>query len=295
MTVDELCNWLVYAQRQRVFCIKSQSRCDRSIESFIATLLGFKTDLTEAERKKLFKLAGTIRQKIEKAGPDFDYRQYGEQIAGVAPMILRSAEARAGWDVHRNDVEAKMKAVARELPGWPFVESVRGISELGLAVIVGEAGNLSNYANPAKIWKRFGLAVMDGYRQGMVPPGTQDRAAAWTERGYVPRRRAEIFVFVDDLLCRAQWRAEKTDDETGEVTGAHAIGPYGEIYARKKAEYVARADGPNKITAPDKADRRYMAKCFLADLHRAWKANSVVDVPVDRALFYRSQYEEAAE
>lgn len=293
MTVDDICNGLVYAQRQRSFCIKSQSRCDRSIESFIATLLGFKTDLTEAERKKLFKLAGTIRQKIEKAGPDFDYAQYGEQIAGVAPMILRSAEARSAWDLHRADIEGRMKEAARSLPGWPFVETVRGVSELGLAVIVGEAGNLSNYANPAKLWKRFGLAVIDGHRQGIVPSTItrEARAAAWTERGYVPRRRAEIYVFCDDLLCRTQWRAEKPDEETGEVAPAHAIGPYGAIYGNRKAEMLARGKTAGHA---DKDARRYMAKAFLVDLHRAWKANAVVDVLVDRSLFYRNRLDEAA-
>lgn len=292
MTVDELCNGLVYAQRQRSFCIKSQSRCDRSIESFIATLLGFKTDLTEAERKKLFKLAGTIRQKIEKAGPEFDYAQYGDQIAGVAPMILRSAEARSAWDMHRADIEARMKEVARQLPGWPFVQNVKGVSELGLAVIIGEAGNLSNYANPAKLWKRFGLAVVDGHRQGIVPSNIsrEDRATAWIERGYVPRRRAEIYVFCDDMLCRAQWRAEKTDED-GLVEPAHAIGPYGEIYANRKAEMLARGKTAGHA---DKDARRYMTKAFLVDLHRAWRANAIVDSPVDRTLFYRSQIGEAA-
>lgn len=286
MNLDELCNGLVYAQRQRVFCIKSQSRCDRSIEAFIATLLGFKTDQQESDRKKLFKMAATIRLKIENAGRDFDYLQFGEQIAGVAPMILRSAEARAGWDGHRTDIEGRMKEAAAALPAMPFVATVKGFSVLGLAVLVGEAGNFSNYSVPATLWKRFGLAVDDqGYRQGRLPPNLtrEARAEAWTNRGYVPRRRAEVYAFVDDVMFRHQWRAEKTDDDTGEIIPAHPIGNYGEIYGRKKAEYLERALPAGHA---DKAARRYMAKCLIVDLWRAWKANAVVDVPVDRSLFY---------
>jgi hypothetical protein len=316
MTITDICDGLVYLQRQRVFCIKSQSRNDRSMESFIATLLGFKasppdgadaaaTKAHDAGRKKLFAQAKRIRTEIENGGPNFDCSEWGPQVEGIASMILRSAEARASWDIHRDGVEKKMKDLARTLPGWLFVQSTRGISELGLAVIVGEAGDLGDYANPAKLWKRFGLAIKDGRRQGSVPPNLskEARAAAWTERGYVGRRRAEIYVFCDDLLCRAQWRAEKTDEDTGEIVPAHAIGPYGEIYARKKAEYLARADGDNPIRSPDAAARRYMSKCFLVDLLRAWKLGSgIVAIgdnlppsPVDRSLFYLSHLAEAAD
>lgn len=303
MDIEELCNGLVYSQRQRVFCIKSQSRCDRSIEAFIATLLGFQAPKTKedspeerkramAARKKLFNLAATIRTRIEKAGPNFEYKEHGDQIAGIAPMILRSAEARAGWDVHRSEIEEKMRDVAQQLPAWPFVETIKGFGDLGLAVIVGEAGNLSNYSSAAKLWKRFGLAVDDGgYRQGRLPPNLsrEDRAAAWTERGYVPRRRAETYAFIDDVMFRQQWRAAR-DAEGNAVKGddppavpAHAIGPYGEMYGRKKAEYLERAFPAGHA---DKAARRYMTKCFMVDLWRGWKAGSAVAIPINRALFY---------
>jgi hypothetical protein len=282
MSLDYVCDGLVYLQRKRLFCIKSQSRCDRSIESFIATLLGFKTDLDETGRKKLFNQAKAIRQKIEKAGTDFDYGQWGEQIEGVCAMIIKSAETRANWDKQRKEIEDEMRGFAKMLPAYPFVQTVKGFGDLGLAALVGEAGNLSNYPTVAKLWKRFGLAVMpDGCRQGMVPKylGREDRKAAWIERGYVGRRRAEVYAFVDDVMFRAQWRGEKESDD-GVVTPPHAIGTYGEIYNRKKQEYLSR-EGWTPGHA-ENAARRYMAKCLLVDLWRAWRKGSVVDVSVDR-------------
>ena len=67
---------------------------------------------------------------------------------------------------------------------------------------------------------------------------------------------------------------------------AHFIGPYGEHYADKKAEYVARIeltkDLPDKVGGywnpekwtlkrADNAARRYMEKCILRDLWRVWR------------------------
>ena len=69
-------------------------------------------------------------------------------------------------------------------------------------------------------------------------------------------------------MLRAQWRGEKKDDDGNIISPGHAIGPYGEHYRRKKAEYIAR-----EHPAPDRAARRYMAKMFLRDLLNAWRAS----------------------
>jgi hypothetical protein len=47
----------------------------------------------------------------------------------------------------------------------------------------------------------------------------------------------------------------------------NALGPYGEHYARKLPEYIAR-----NHPMPGKAARRYMAKMFIRDLWRAWRS-----------------------
>src|SRR5690606_39253792 len=122
----------------------------------------------------------------------------GDALSACVPIIIRSAAAREAWDKLRADTEKEMARLARTLPVWPWVESVEGFGAIGLAKIVGEAGDLSNYATKERLWKRLGLAVLDGMRQGN--PGKAASAEDWTAHGYNPRRRAEIWMIADSLF-----------------------------------------------------------------------------------------------
>jgi hypothetical protein len=256
----ETCRRLMDLQGRRRFCIKSQSRCDRSIEAFLARLAGYHSDLEKTEREALFRLAAKIRKAIEKAGPDWQPEELGPQFRGVILLVLQSRDARAGWDLLRQQLEAEMRRLAGELPAWPWVREVKGVGELGLAVIVGETGDLDGYANPAKVWKRLGLAVFEGRRQGN--PGEAATKEDWIQHGYNRQRRAEIWAFLSDVMFRAQWRGEK------DGVPAHPIGHYGEVYAERKAWDVAREWTPKHA---DNDARRYMSKRFLRDLWGAWR------------------------
>jgi hypothetical protein len=269
---------LVALQRQRVFCIKSQSRCDRSIEAFIASLAGYHAGLAETERKQYFKLAQRIRKTIEKAGPDWRGDQFGTQFVEVALLVLQSRDARIGWDVYRDRLEAEMKTLARELPVWPWVQQVKGFAELGLAVVVGEAGDLGGYTNPAKVWKRLGLAVFEGRRQGN--PGEGATADDWIRHGYNRRRRAEIWAFCSDTMFRHQWRGERTDEAGNVIEPAHPIGAYGVVYARRKDWNLARDWTPGHA---ENDARRIMTKELIKDLWRAWR-EAITGVPPNYAM-----------
>lgn len=268
---------LMEMQSLRRHCIRSQSRCDRSIEALIARSFGYHSGLADAERKKIFKIAQTIRLAVEtnaKAGrPTSDPRI----PAQVVNIVETSYVARAQWDRMRANIEAEMAATARQLEIWPWVKSIRGVGELGLAVIVSEAGDIGSYSGPAKLWKRLGLACMDGIRQGRVPGdlSRDQRAEEWKRRGYNPSRRAEIWVFLDDKMFRQQWRGDRDEDgkapkKTGRpvAVAAHAVGAYGEVYGERKAWNLARDLAPKHA---DNEARRFMAKRFLRDLWVAWR------------------------
>jgi hypothetical protein len=265
-SVGEICDRLIGFQGQRVFAIRMQVRCDNAAGAFVRTRLGFRTDLPEKERNRISAEARRIKEAVERGQGLSAVARQGQTdgvLAACSAVILASAASRKCWDEMRDDCEYQMEAFARQLPVWPFCNQVRGVGKLGLAVIVGEAGDLCGYPKHGHLWKRLGLAVIDGKRQGSVPAnlGREERAEAWTERGYNPNRRAQVWSFLDDSLLRGQWRGGK-DDGPG-----YPLGPYGEKYARKKAEYLARDD----IAAPDAAARRYMAKCFVRDLWREWR------------------------
>jgi len=57
-----------------------------------------------------------------------------------------------------------------ELPIAPWVKHPdnRGLGEVGVGSILARTGDLWNYANPAKVWMRMGVGVVDGRAQRRV-------------------------------------------------------------------------------------------------------------------------------
>lgn len=266
---------IVELQKIRRFCIKSQSRCDRSIESLIASALGYRPDQDEKDRKALFRRAGAIRRSVEKGGEghaDSDAHSRSA-LSSTLHLIPLSAASRKLWDDRRAEVEKKMARLAEQLPVFPFVQSVRGLGAKGFAVLVGEAGiPIGDYRTVSGLWKRLGLAVINGERQ-RKKSGAEDAAA----HGYSPTRRSEVWAICSDSLFRAQWRGG--DEDAG--TEAHPIGPYGEAYARRRAHTAPRVEATADLPKGDPAKwskgrchndaRRVMTKALLVDLWVAWR------------------------
>jgi hypothetical protein len=318
---------LVQLQRQRTFCIRTQSRTDRATEAFVAReCLGYHTGLAPAERKALMAQAGRIRLAGEKplrqaakrgrevnethphavpsngrdrvwleahepnvppvdladgdaddAGGDRAWAETRQlsvltdrrdrdivdaQLSDVppvaTPIITMSFYARQAADSLRKQVERDMERRAASLPVEAWRAGVKGLGRLGLAIIVAEAGrDLTAYPTVAKLWKRLGLAVIDGERQRRK---TDPELAAL--HGYVPRRRAEMWTLADSML-RHQWNAG-TDDAAGAPAG-----PYGAVYARRRAHTAETHPDWTKAHARDDA-RRVMFKAVIADLWGAW-------------------------
>lgn len=166
------------------------------------------------------------------------------ELATVAlGAILPLTEARAGIEKHRKLVEKRLVQLAISLPVAPWVEGVRGVGMLSLAGIVGEAGDLADYSNPAKVWKRMGLAVM--------PDGTRQRRVAGVEgieHGYSPSRRSMVWTIGTCIL--------------------KAGGPYKAVYDARKLYETERVE--TKAHAHNRA-QRYTEKRLLRDLWSEWR------------------------
>lgn len=266
---------LASKQRQRRFCIVTQSMLDRRIESLIASHMGFRIDASEKDRKALFARAKAHRVAVEKSGEGQSTTdaQAAAALSALTPLIRISAANRQPWDELRNEVEKTMRRLAKELPCYAFAEQVRGFGDLALAVLQAEAGiPFAEYRTVSGLWKRLGLAVINGERQRRK---TGKEAAA--EHGYSPSRRAEVFAFISDSMFRGQWRA--ADEDTGEAAGPR--GPYGEVYARRRAHTEPRIEATEDLPAADSAKwtkgrchndaRRVMSKALLRDLWRVSK------------------------
>lgn len=276
---------LIQLQRQRTFAIKSQQRIDRACESFIASSLGFGVDLDQKQRKDIFARAGRIRRTVEKGAggasnaivstppnkrparakqePPTSATDDAAVAAACSPIILNSLQARKAWDGLRKTVEAEMRKLAEALPVWPWAKSVKGFGALGVAIIAAEAsgprGDVGSYATKERLWKRLGLAVIEGERQRRV-----SNIEAAGVHGYNPRRRAEIWT-IGDSMFRHQWAG--ADDDAG--LAAHPTGPYGAVYMRRKA-HTAQREAWNGMRKEADA-RRIMCKALVEDYWRVWR------------------------
>lgn len=178
---------------------------------------------------------------------DGDSRKRNDSLPSNGDAVffatLPLQEARAVLRKHRLKVERDLTALAMDLPVYTFVQNLHGFGALGLAQIVGEAGNLSKYANPAKLWKRMGLAVINGKSQRRV---TGDGAL---EQGYSPTRRAIMFCIGDALLKKQN--------------------AYRDLYLIRKAREMEKVPEGPKILWHRRA-QRYCEKRLLRELWRAW-------------------------
>lgn len=164
-------------------------------------------------------------------------------LAPVALLAMQPLlEARDGIESSRLQVEKRLLILAKGLPVAPWIEGVRGVGLLSLAGIVGEAGDLSSYSNPAKLWKRMGLAVIGGERQ------RKKEGDVGIVHGYNPARRSLMWT-VGDCIIRAG-------------------GPLKELYNQRKEYEAPRV--ATKMHAHNRA-KRYIEKRLLRDLWRAWR------------------------
>ena len=175
-------------------------------------------------------------------------RTYGkdESESSILLGVLLSAfeESIQPLSKYRHETEQNIIELAENLPVWDWIKGVRGVGSLGLGLIVGEAGDLSNYDNPAKLWRRFGLAP--GQRK---IKGTEEGLKA----GYSPRRRAMMHI-VGDCLIKLQGKA----------------GPYRKVYDDRKA-YEEAQHPELSLGHRHKRAMRYMEKRFLLDLWKQWR------------------------
>lgn len=171
------------------------------------------------------------------AAPSFD--------ASLAAPCL--SQARKLLHPQKLAVERLMVQRVKDLPVFvSFVQPICGFGAIGLGQIVGEAGDLSLYANPAKLWKRMGLGLVNGERQRKCKDA--DKAAA---HGYNPRRRSIMHVIGDSLIKKQN--------------------PYRELYLARKVVEEQKVPEGTKGLWHNRA-LRYVEKRLLLNLWKAWCA-----------------------
>lgn len=117
----------------------------------------------------------------------------GERHMEWAFLPFRSAIS--AFDAEIKPLERHLEKLAKRLPIAPFIAGVRGVGLGSLAAIVGEAGDLSAYRTVSGVWKRLGLAVIDGERQRKCVDA--EKALA---HGYAPERRSIMWNVGNGLI-----------------------------------------------------------------------------------------------
>lgn len=208
----------------------------------------------------------------------------------------------------RADIMKTLEKLARELPVYEWAKSIKGLGDYQLAAIIGECGGAGDigpgdYKSVSALWKRMGLAVINGGRQRRV------QGADALDHGYNAERRSLMWN-IGGSLMKAQLRSEK-DEKGKKIEGTdYAIGDFGQVYLDRKnelrakneaGEYAERAAKAvaaakklgNKPLAENVAGRltpshihndakRYMEKRLLRHLWQEWR-RAISAVEANRA------------
>lgn len=190
-------------QRHRTWYLKSRNMVANRLQATVAGTIGYDNAASEKERQKKFAEADKLIAEI-KAG------NVASEIHG---LVMTTVAAIDGFDEMKRACEKEMVKLAKQLPiaAWVERKDQRGFGLLFLAIVIGETGDLANYANPAKVWRRLGCApyTKDGVTQmgatwrigkGKVKMTAED----WESFGYSPRRRSIAYLIGEGLVKQNQ-------------------------------------------------------------------------------------------
>jgi hypothetical protein len=246
---------LAELQVRRKFYIGAVNKQTNAAKALVRRYMGWRYDSDDAERERMNNEAASIVAAALS----------GKMAAGVMPDLMVVRAAIEPMQNARDAVEKEMKRVVRTLPVFAWAKEVRGFGELGLAVVLAEAGDLAKYPKKGHLWKRLGLAAHDGKAYSTWRREGGLTAEQWVTAGYSPRRRAEMFAVVSEPLFRHQSMSD---------------GPYRAIYDRRRAATAIAHDDWTK--GHSHADGlRIMTKHLIRDLWNAYR-RAIVPVP-DRA------------
>lgn len=214
-------------QRHRNRCQKTRISLSNNLESTVAVVAGYHIGLDPGERKKAFAQAKKIIAMVRE--------DHTIDAMGIGPLIFSTDGAISSYEAKEKAIEKQMVRLAKQLPVAAWVEKPeqRGFGLLGLAIVVGECGDLSNYPNPGKLWKRLGSAPITKNGKTMMPSTWRSHkglsAEDWEEAGYCPRRASVRYKIQEPLFKLNHTK----DSATGQITW---VGPYRAHYEKKRKE-----------------------------------------------------------
>lgn len=261
--VDTIIAEIQEQHRRRNFFIAQRTRGYLALGAYVRTMHGWHLGLPANERKIIEE---TARMIVD-----------GELDSSLRLEVLLTKDALKPFEAAEASATKQMEKLVKQLPVWDaWGKGVRGFGARSLAVIVGEAGDLSNYATHSKLWKRMGLAVMGDVRQGGLAKTAAK--ADWIAHGYNAKRRAYMFVIGDVMVKQGEfYRQVYLDRKQYEIDIAVSSGlivlPSAKIPAALKEYHISQGH-------IHKRAQRYMEKKLLRDLWREWR-KALGGVPIE--------------
>ncbi len=278
MNTAEIVATMIDLQVKRKWTIKLANKLKNSTRALARRYCGFRWDESEEERGKVNKRAAGIvdRALAEKEQLDADV----EISAVMAEELDLLAQTLALYERRRDTIESEMKKLAKQLPIHAWAKGVAGLGEIGLAVAVGEAGDIARFPNVRHLWRRLGLAPFEknGEARAMSQwHGNQLDADEWIQCGYSGKRRAEIYACVGESLAKHQLGAAKKAGTDFSI----AKGPYGHVYVERRNRCIlAHPDWSRGHLHGDAM--RVMTKAVMKDLWSEWNRAEGVEMMPDR-------------
>jgi hypothetical protein len=269
-------------QRAIVANTKLTNQCKAIVRGFLGIERFGDRDSPEAKAAEKF-----VDAEYKKALAD----PASELNEAIAPY-LRAQEPLEAEIQHRAKV---MIRELRKLPIIDFCKKTKGLGDVSLATIIAEATSVNrtdnefgkagevfvvgDFKSVSALWKRLGVAVIDGHRQGN--PGAGATEDTWVTEGYNRKRRSVLWNATGPMILgMGKWRPAFGED----VDANPDLTPQQRIFAKRvrlesdklglPVTTAINAKGEHKESYKKHATNRalrYLGKCMVADLFSEWR------------------------
>lgn len=278
---------IVNLHRRRQAAIRAKTKIILMMKAEVRSMLCSESDFEEdkttdrvtafgrAPRKLTKSAQKRVDDAIKVARAEIKARDDGEGdvlLSDVAQTIAEYIESEDLFDAKCEGYAKLMVKAAKKLPVYEWVKGVNGFGDVSFATIVGECGDVGTYKSVSAVWKRLGLAVINGRRQGA--PGEGATAQDWIDHAYNRARRSVSYVAREHVIGgMGKWRPE-FGSNLGDCTYYQAV--YAErarLEAMKLGMPVTVSDKGKESYKKHVAMRahRYVEKRLLKHLYLEWR------------------------
>ncbi|ESX78509.1 hypothetical protein [Mesorhizobium sp. LSHC414A00] len=263
--ITEAVDAIINMHRLRQSMIKAQTKLKLQAMASIRFAVHEDGDYDSDESKaKARKRADALYRTVEADPSHALYGHIMPYIAALEPL-----------DAQRAAYEKELVKLVKRLPVYEWARAVKGFGDVSFATIVGECGDIGTYRNPSCVWKRMGLAVFGGKRQGA--PGEGATAADWITHGYSKVRRSVSWNMRNNLIGgMGKYRPMFGEDVRAnpDLTELQCVFVERARYESEKLGLPVTESDKGKESYkkhPINRAMRYTEKRLLRELYSAWR------------------------